>query len=129
MANTPPDDYRDPHVSTPEQKTGMAKWLIPALAILLGLLLLAWLLGLFADDDDMAIVPADATNETVVVPEEPSEEPVVVEPVEPAEQPAAVTPAEPAEEPTVDTPPAEPAEEPATDAPAEPAEEPAAPAN
>lgn len=66
MANTP-NDYRDPKVSTTTEKSGNRNWLWIALAVLLGLLLLAWLLGLFGGDDE---VDAVVTEEPAVIEED-----------------------------------------------------------
>ena len=80
MANTP-NDYRDPKVSTTTEKTGNRNWLWIALAVLAGLILLAFLLGLFGGDDEEvdAVVTDDAAVTTTtddvdaVVVEEPTE--------------------------------------------------------
>ena len=55
MANTP-NDYRDPKVSTTTEKTGNRNWLWIALAVLVALLLLAWLLGLFGGDEEEVVI-------------------------------------------------------------------------
>ena len=75
MANTP-NDYRDPKVSTTTEKTGNRNWLWIALAVLAGLILLAFLLGLFGGDDDVDAVVAD---EEAAVVEEGDVDAVVVE--------------------------------------------------
>lgn len=76
MANTP-NDYRDPKVSTTTEKSGNRNWLWIALAVLLGLLLLAWLLGLFGGNEEVDAVvteePAAVEGEAVVVEPEPAE--------------------------------------------------------
>ena len=57
-----PNDFRDPKVTTGTKDTGngIGKWIAIALGVILLLLLLGWLLGLFADDDvDAAVVPAE----------------------------------------------------------------------
>lgn len=63
-----PKDYRDPKVTTTDRGSSM-KWLWWILGAIVLLLLLAWLLGWFADDDV-------AETEAVVV-EEPAEVEVV----------------------------------------------------
>ena len=75
MANTP-NDYRDPKVSTTTEKTGNRNWLWIALAVLAGLILLAFLLGLFGGDDE---VDAVATETDAVVVEEDTDAVVVEE--------------------------------------------------
>ena len=65
MAN----DYRDPKVSTTTEKPANRKWLWIALAVIAGLILLAFLLGLFGGDDDEEVV----VEEPVVLEEEPVE--------------------------------------------------------
>lgn len=66
MADSP-NDYRDPKVTTTKSDSGgIGKWIAIALAVLLALALLAWLLGLF--DDDTEVVTTPATDTTVVVP-------------------------------------------------------------
>ena len=65
MANTP-NDYRDPKVSTTE-KSGNRNWLWIALAVIAGLILLAFLLGLFGGGDEEEVV----VEEPVVIEEEP----------------------------------------------------------
>lgn len=62
-------EYRDPKVTTPTKSRsgGMGKWIGIILAIIVALLLLAWLTGWW-DNDEVATVPADDT--IVVVPEE-----------------------------------------------------------
>ena len=56
-------NYRDPKVTTTEEKSGIGKWIGIAVAVILALLLLAWLLGTFDNN----------TTETVpVVTEEPA---------------------------------------------------------
>ena len=57
-----PKDFRDPQVTSTEQKSGsgIGKWIAIAIAAILLLLLLGWLFGLFASDDvDAAVVPTD----------------------------------------------------------------------
>jgi succinate dehydrogenase hydrophobic anchor subunit len=58
-----PNDFRDPKVTTTGRKDsggGIGKWIAIAVGAILLLLLLGWLLGLFADDDvDAAVVPAE----------------------------------------------------------------------
>lgn len=66
MADSP-NDYRDPKVTTKSEGSNIGKWIAIALAVLLALALLAWLLGAFDDDEvDAVVAPADDT--TVVVP-------------------------------------------------------------
>ena len=60
MADSP-NDFRDPHVSKTESSGGIGKWIGIALAVLLGLLLLAWLFGAFDDDIETTTVPAETT--------------------------------------------------------------------
>jgi hypothetical protein len=75
-------DYRDPKVTTgTKQKSGgMGKWIGITLAVLVLLLLLAWLAGFFNSDEVDVVVPAtDAPVTEVPVTEEP------VEPVAPAQ--------------------------------------------
>ena len=55
MANTP-NDYRDPKVTTTTEKSGNRNWLWIALAVLVALLLLAWLLGLFGGEEEVDAV-------------------------------------------------------------------------
>ncbi len=59
-----PENFRDPKVTSTDAKTtgsgGMGKWIGIALAVIVALLVLGWLLGLFADDDvDAVEVPAE----------------------------------------------------------------------
>lgn len=56
-----PNDFRDPKVTPGTKETGgIGKWIGIAVAAILVLLLLGWLLGLFADDDvDAVVVPAE----------------------------------------------------------------------
>lgn len=65
-------NYRDPKVTTPtKSKSSKTLWIV--LAVLLGLLLLGFLLGLFdglLGNDETVIVPAETTTETVIVPTE-----------------------------------------------------------
>lgn len=65
MANTP-NDYRDPKVSTTE-KSSSRNWLWIALAVIAGLILLAFLFGAFGGGDD---VDAVATEDGVVIEED-----------------------------------------------------------
>ena len=66
-----PKDFREPKVtsttgtgSTPAKGGGIPKWVLGLIAALVALLLLAWLLGLFAGDDE---VDAVVTEEGAVV--------------------------------------------------------------
>ena len=60
-----PNDFRDPKVtSTSKDSGGIGKWIAIAVGVILLLLLLGWLLGLFAD---AAVVPAE--DGTVVITE------------------------------------------------------------
>lgn len=56
-----PNDFRDPKVTTDKDSGGgIGKWIAIAVGAILLLLLLGWLLGLFADDEvDAAVVPAE----------------------------------------------------------------------
>ncbi len=57
-----PNDFRDPKVTTgtKESDSGIGKWIAIAVGVILLLLLLGWLLGLFANDDvDAAVVPVE----------------------------------------------------------------------
>jgi hypothetical protein len=67
-----PKDFRDPKVTssnTTDSSGGIGKWIAIAVGVVLLLLLLAWLLGLFADDEVDATVPLESTDEeTVIVP-------------------------------------------------------------
>ena len=60
-----PNDLRDPKVTQTNTagSGGMGKWIGIAIAVLLGLLILAWLLGAFAADDEEAA----ATDDTIVI--------------------------------------------------------------
>jgi hypothetical protein len=69
-------NYRDPKVTTTENKSSAGKWIGIAIAVILALLLLAWLLGSFdgTETDTVPVVteePAAVTPEpdAVVVPE------------------------------------------------------------
>ena len=64
----PSNNYRDPKVTTPATKKSNLNWLWIALAVLLALALLGWLLGWFGTEDETVIVPAETTTETVIVP-------------------------------------------------------------
>ena len=62
-----PQDFRDPKVTTssktqtPATEGGLPKWLPMVIGALLLLLILAWLFGLFADDEaETATVEGDA---------------------------------------------------------------------
>ena len=61
-----PKDFRNPKVSDGAAGSagGLGKWIGIALAALVALLLLAWLFGLFADDDE---VLAPAGDDPVVM--------------------------------------------------------------
>lgn len=64
MANDP-NDFRKPTVhddASSGSSGGIGKWLLIALAVLLALLLLGWLLGFFGGGD--AIVPGTAGTAT-----------------------------------------------------------------
>lgn len=76
-----PNDFRDPKVTSGTSDTssggGIGKWIAIAVGVLLALLLLAWLLGLFASDEEVdAVVVPEAETGTVV---EEDAEGVVVE--------------------------------------------------
>ena len=79
MANTP-NDYRDPKVSTTTEKTGNRNWLWIALAVLAGLILLAFLLGLFGGDEEE--VDAVVTDDAAVTTDEDVDAVVVEEPAD-----------------------------------------------
>ena len=68
-----PNDFRDPKVTSGTTKAnggGIGKWIGIAIAAIVIALLLAWLLGAFADDDvDTAVVPAE-NGVTAVAPAE-----------------------------------------------------------
>ncbi|MGB3555133.1 MAG: hypothetical protein WBA25_10900 [Jannaschia sp.] len=60
-----PNNFRDPKVTSTADSSsgGFGKWAAIAVGVLLLLLLLAWLLGLFAADDvETTTVPADETT-------------------------------------------------------------------
>ena len=69
-----PNDYREPKVTTTEKKSSgsIIPWILLALGVLA---LLAWLLGLFGGEEEVAVVPA----ETVVEQPAATETPVVTE--------------------------------------------------
>ena len=51
-----PKNFRDPVIHDDKASAnGIGRWIGIALAVLIGLLLLSWLLGLFGDDDDAVI--------------------------------------------------------------------------
>lgn len=57
-----PKDFRDPKVTSTSHESGggIGKWIAIAVAAILLLLLLGWLLGWFGNEDvDAAVVPAD----------------------------------------------------------------------
>lgn len=66
-------NYRDPKVTTTESKSSVGKWIGIAIAVILALLLLAWALGSF-DEQETEVVP--------MVTEEPGTAPVVVPPAD-----------------------------------------------
>ena len=67
-------DYRDPKVTKTEDKSSnMMKWLGIAAAVILALLLLAWLLGWFGADETEVETVEPATTE------EPAEETIEVD--------------------------------------------------
>lgn len=70
-------NYRDPKVTTPtKNKSQMGKWIGVVLAVILALLLLAWLLGALGNDE----------SDTVpVVTEEPATTPPAATPTAPAD--------------------------------------------
>lgn len=68
MANTP-NDYRDPKVSNVEERGSNRKWLWIALAVIAGLILLAFLLGLFGGDEEEAVVIEEPAAEGEVIEE------------------------------------------------------------
>ena len=71
---TEPNKFRDPKVTgdtAAGSSAGIGKWIAIAVGVLLLLLLLAWLFGLFADDEvDAAVVEGGVvtTEEVDVVP-------------------------------------------------------------
>ena len=65
-------NYRDPKVTTTESKSSVGKLIGIALAVILGLLLLAWALGTF--DDEAETVPV-VTEEPATLDSEPAGSP------------------------------------------------------
>ena len=69
MASSP-NDFRDPKV-TPDgsggSSGGMGKWIAIAVAALLVLLLLGWLLGLFGGDDEAVVTGTAGSPDAVIV--------------------------------------------------------------
>lgn len=61
-----PKDFRDPvvHDSSSSSSGGIGKWIGIAVAVLIALLLLSWLLGLFGNDE---AVVTEADDPAVVV--------------------------------------------------------------
>lgn len=73
-------NYRDPKVTNTHQKkdSGMGKWIGIAVVAIVVLILLAWLMGWFNDDDEAGIIEEPATVQEPV--DEPGETaPVIVE--------------------------------------------------
>lgn len=70
MANGP-QDYRDPKVTTTERRSSMG-WLWWVLGAILLLLLLGWLLGWFAADEETATVTEPAATEETATTTEPA---------------------------------------------------------
>ncbi len=73
-------NYRDPKVTnTDQKKDSTGKWIGIALAVIAVLLLLAWIMGWFNDDDETVIIEDPATVQEPV--DEPAGEtaPVIVE--------------------------------------------------
>ena len=68
-------DYRDPKVTTTEgkKKNDMTKWIGIAVAVIVLLLLLAWILGWFDNDTEIETAGPAVVEEPVV------DEPVVAE--------------------------------------------------
>ncbi|NDV87106.1 hypothetical protein GTW51_10370 [Aurantimonas aggregata] len=62
-------NYRDPKVTTTENKSSVGKWIGIAIAVILALILLAWALGSF-DEEEAEVVPMVTEEGTapVVVP-------------------------------------------------------------
>ena len=90
-----PNDYREPKVTAADKKSSgsIIPWILLALGILA---LLAWLLGAFDGDDDVAVVPAETVVEQPAVVETPAvttETPAVTTetPAVTTETPAATT--------------------------------------
>ncbi|MEC5293390.1 hypothetical protein VSX64_21110 [Aurantimonas sp. C2-6-R+9] len=77
-------NYRDPKVTITESKSNVGKLIGIALAVILGLLLLAWALGTF--DDEAETVPV-VTEEPATLDSEPAASPPT------NTEPAAVPPA------------------------------------
>lgn len=62
-------NYRDPKVTTAETKSGAGKWIGIAIAVILALLLLAWLLGSFDNEEEVDAVPVVTEEPAAVTPE------------------------------------------------------------
>lgn len=74
-----PNDYRDPKVTKDgSSDSSIGKWIAIAIAALLLLLLLGWLIGLF-DNDQTAVVPANEPDAVIVAPETEPDAVIVTE--------------------------------------------------
>lgn len=61
-------DYKDPKVTTTEnKKNDTTKWVGIAVAVLLLLLLLAWLFGWFSSDDEVQVIDPATVEEPVAI--------------------------------------------------------------
>lgn len=72
-------NYRDPKVTTPDKKSSMGKMIGIALAVILGLIVLAWALGTF-DEPETETVPVVTEEPAATTGTAPAADPVTVPP-------------------------------------------------